>query len=142
MVSKYDSKVSVFSVDDSGASLRAISPYVTGVDGLPGASALNDVTAFGDSGHKFIRGLENITFTIEGPYDDTATVGSKTVLSGIRNNAVTVSFEYGPQGGSNPDVKYSGEAWMTELVFPSRVGSHVTFRATFQVDGVITVGTY
>ena len=139
----FDSDVSVFKIEDSAVStLRDISAHLTDVDGLPGAGTLRNVQGLGAGGRKSIRGTEEVTFSISGNYSDTATTGSHPVLAGLRTLTVTAAFEYGPEGGSNPDVKYSGECFMSEFVETSRVGSQVQFRATFLVDGVVTVGTF
>ena len=50
----FDSKVSRFLIDDTGGTRRDLSPYVTEVRGLPGPRPLNEVTALGDSGARFV----------------------------------------------------------------------------------------
>ena len=52
----FDSKVSKFRIDDTGSVLRDLSSYLTEVRGLPGTRGLNEVTALGDSGAKYIAG--------------------------------------------------------------------------------------
>ena len=60
-MSFFDSKVSKFLVDDTGATQRDLSAYITEVRGLPGPRTLNEVTALGDSGVRFIPGLAWLT---------------------------------------------------------------------------------
>lgn len=138
-----DSRNSIFKIDDSGGTLRTLTSYIDNVDGLPGARTMDDVTALGDTGHKNIPGIANTTFSISGHWDSTATTGPNAVLAGIAlSSTATASFEYGPEGSSSGNIKYSGECWCTEYKITSAVGSKVSFSATFQVDGVVTAGTY
>ena len=62
----FDSKVSKFLIDDTGGTQRDLSAYITEVRGLPGRRALNEVTALGDSGARFIPGLEDVTIRLTG----------------------------------------------------------------------------
>ena len=135
-------KDAVCKIDDSGTTLRDISAHVDQVSGLPGARQLASITAFGDAGEKSIPGLQNVQFTVSGHFATTASTGSYTVLNGLRTTTVTSSFEYGPEGGTNGDVKLSGECWMTALTFDASVSGRVNFSATFQVDGTVTAGTF
>jgi len=135
-------KDAVFSLDDSGGSLRAVKIYLNAVTGLPGARGLSETTAFGDQGTRYIPSLSNVTFSIAGHFDSTASTGIATVLNGLRTATATASFEYGPEGSTAGKVKYSGECWMSELAVDSSVSERVPIAATFQVDGVVTVGVY
>ena len=66
----FDSKVSRFLVEDAGGGRRDLSAYIVSVRGLPGVRNLNEVTALGDGGAKFIAGLEDSAVTLSGIYDD------------------------------------------------------------------------
>ena len=135
-------KGAAFSLDDSGGTLRAVFPYLNSVSGLPGARALSEVTAFGDSGTKSIPGLANVPFSIGGHYDATASVGIATVLNGLRTTTTTSSFEYGPAGSASGALKISGECWMNEYTIDASVSERVPVSASFLVDGIPTLGTY
>jgi hypothetical protein len=135
-------KDSHFSVDDSGGTLRNISASVDSVDGLPGDVDMAGVSAFGDSGHKYVVGLENGSFTVNGHWDDAADVGANTVLAGIRGQSGTVTFEFGPAGNGSGAVKFSGEARLTSYSISASVTDRVTFTASFNVDGQVTAGTF
>lgn len=135
-------KGAVFSIDDSSGTLRTVTIYVNQVSGLPGARALSEVTAFGDPGVKSIPGLANVSFSIGGHYDATATTGVSTVLNGLRTTTATSTFEYGPAGGATGALKVTGECWMTELTYDATVSDRVPVAATFQVDGIPTLTTY
>lgn len=135
-------KDAVFSLDDSGGTLRNVKIYLNSVSGLPGARALSEVTAFGDSGTKSIPSLANVQFSIGGHYDATASTGIATVLNGLRTATATATFEYGPAGSASGALKVTGECWLTELTYDATVSDRVPVAASFQVDGVPTLTTY
>lgn len=135
-------KNAVFKLDDSGGTLRTLTSYVDNVSGLPGARDLSPVTAFGDGGTKSIPGLQNITFTVSGHFDSTATTGPNAVIASLRTAASTATFEYGPEGGTTGKVKFSGECWLTQYQVDANVTDKVPFTASFQVDGTVTEGTF
>lgn len=112
------------------------------MSGLPGGRALDDVTGAGDGGEKAIPGLVSASFTVKGWFDTAASTGSYTVLNGLRTTSATASFEYGPEGSTSGDVKYSGECWLESLVLDTEIRGAVPFQATFKLDGTLTVGTF
>ena len=138
----FDSKVSKFLIDDTGGTQRDLSAYITDVRGLPGPRALNEVTALGDSGAKFIAGLEDVTVSLAGMFDNTGTSGPDAVLGPLRSHSSAVDFEYGPEGVGTPAVKYSGTCWALTYELRSRVGNLVEWTATLQVEGVVTRGSF
>lgn len=141
-MSRAHGKDAYFAIDDSGGSLRNISAHVDSVSGLPSARALSDVTAFTDTGERFIPGLQGATFTVSGHFDNTATTGSATVLNGLRTTTATSSFEYGPDSNTSGRTKYSGECWMESLTVDATVKDKVPFSASFRMDNALTVGTF
>ena len=94
----FDSRVSRFLIQDAGGTKRDLSAFVVEVRGLPGARALNEVTALGDSGARFIPGLQDGVFSLSGLFDSTASTGPDAVLGGLRSHDAAVGFEYGPEG--------------------------------------------
>ncbi len=138
----FDSKVSKFLLDDTGSVQRDLSGYVTEVRGLPGTRTLNLVTALGDSGARFIPGLEDVAVVLNGMFDDTATSGPDAVLGPLRTHTSAVDFEYGPEGSAVGDVKYSGTCWVVSYEVRSRVGSLVEWSAKIQVEGSVTRGNF
>lgn len=135
-------KDAVFSLDDSGGTLRLVKVNLNSVSGLPGARALSEVTAFGDQGTKSIPSLANVQFSIAGHYDATANTGIATVLNGLRTATVTATFEYGPAGSATGALKITGECWLTEYTIDATVSDRVPIAASFQVEGVPTLTTY
>ena len=135
-------KDAIFKLDDSGGTLRTLTSYVDQVSGLPGARQFSEVTAMGDSGTKSIPGLQNVTFSIQGHFDSTATTGPNAVIASLRTATATATFEYGPEGSTTGKVKYTGECWLTEYTVDASVSDKVSFSATFQVDGTVTATTF
>jgi hypothetical protein len=131
-----------FQLDDAAGTIRAVKGMLNSVTGLPGARGLSETTAFGDQGTRFIPGLSNLTFSIAGMFDSTSSTGIATILNGLRTGTSTASFIYGPESSVTGKVKYTGECWLTEFTIDASVSDRVPIAATFQVDGVITVGVY
>ena len=139
----FDSKVAKFLVTDSGGTAnRDLSTFMNELSGLPGARNLNEATALGDSGATFHPGLENVTISIAGFFDDTATTGPEAVLGPLRTHTAAVAFSYGPKGNTGGFLKYSGTFWVTDLAVDTSVGSLVTWSASLQGEGTVTRGTF
>lgn len=135
-------KGTYFAVEDSGGTmLRDISPYLTSVEFAP-SNDTHDVTTFGDEGHEYLVGLTDGSITLNGFWDKTADVGSATVLDGLLGlDSPTLGWEFAPEGDTNGNVLYSGEAVLQDLQYSSPVADVVTFTATLQISGSITKGT-
>ena len=138
----FDSKVSKFLIDDTGATQRDLSPYLADIRGLPGVRGLNEVTALGDDGARFIPGLEDVPIALSGIFDNTATTGPDAVLGPLRTHTSAVDFEYGPEGSSSGDIKYSGTCWVLSYELRSRVGNRIEWAALLQVEGTVSRGVY
>ena len=125
-----------FALDDTGGTSRNISDTLNSVD-FPEVTETADTTAFGSSSRSFIVGLESATISISGLWD--ATVDG--YMKGGTEPA-SRSFIYGPAGSTGGNVKYTGEAIMTNYSISSPVGDVVTYSADLQVTGAVTRGTY
>ncbi len=134
--------LSVFQITDTGAGLRDISANILSVSGLPGPRELIDVTAFGDSGHKSIAGLENVVITLEMMWTELATTGSDTIFGPLSRHTAATAWDCGPSGKTTGKIKYSGTCWVRNYEITGRVGAILTARAELQVEGVVTRGTY
>ena len=134
----FDSRVSRFLLFDAGGTSWDLSPFITDVRGLPGDRSLNEVTALGDSGARFIPGIEDVTFLLSGIFDDSAPGGPDAVLGPLRAHSSKVGFEYGPRGSAAGSVKYSGSCWVATYRLRSRVGSRVEWSAALQVDRTVS----
>lgn len=129
-------KNSYLSVDNTSGTLTDISSYTDSVDGLPGDYDNEDVTAFGDSGHKIIPTLENSQFSASGSWDSAL----DAILGASRTTART--FEWGPAGNTSGNVKYSGECYIVSYSTSASATGKVTWSATLRVDGTVTRGTF
>ena len=138
----YPSKDSVFQLTNTTADLNDMSPYILSIDGLPGVRELIEVTALGDSGRKFIPGLENVVISLELQWSVDALVGPDVVLGPLRQHTAAVAFDFGPQGKTGGKIKYSGTCWVRNFTAPVRMGDKVTARAELQVEGTVTRGVY
>ena len=125
-----------FALDDTGGTSRNISDTLNSVD-FPEVTETADTTAFGSSSRSFIVGLESATFSISGLWD--ATVDG--YIKGGTEPA-SRSFIYGPAGSTGGNVKYTGEAILTNYSISSPVGDVVTYSVDLQVTGAVTRGTY
>ena len=138
----FDSSSSSFSLDDTGAAERALAAFIDDVNGLPGPRGLDEVTSLGDSGAKFVPGLENVQITISGPWEDTATTGLDAVMGPLRTGTATSTFKYGPKGTDSGFPRYTGECWVADYQVHSAVNGRVEWSATLQVDGQVTRDTF
>lgn len=144
----HDSRDQIFTIlDTDGASTRDLSPFLTGVDGLPGTKELLDTTKIGDSGRTFTRSLWNGSFTLEGYFDATSSNGPGIVLGNLlASDTGPFAFQYGPTGSSSDasplNRKISGNCWIRDYNITGRVATAISFRAAGQVDGVVTEGTW
>ena len=130
-------KSTVFKVDNSGGTLTDISNTLTDVS-FPQSVDTAETSAFGSSAKTYVVGLTDATISISGMFD--ATVDAH--LNGILGQAATVSFEYGPEGSTSPNVKYTGECILTSYEKSGAIGDMVSYSAEFQVSGAVTRGTY
>jgi hypothetical protein len=136
---------SKFSCDDSGGTLRDLSAYVEKVNESFTRAMHNSTTIGNASGaNTYVPGLRDGKFTVDVFWDPTATTGPDAVLHGDLNVPIgtTTSVEYGPEGGTTGDVKYTCEA-LLESYDTTVVATDLTKgTATFQITGAVTRGTF
>jgi len=132
-------KDSVFSLDDTGGSLQDITAFVNGVDGLPGDIDMAETTTLGNEAKTYIPGLDDAQVTVSGVWDSTLDGYVGTLA---QRKAATRTFEWGPEGSTASNVKFSGEGYIQSYSASSPVGDIVTWSMTIQVTGGVTVGTY
>lgn len=125
-----------FALDDTSGTSRNISNVLTSVD-FPETIDTAETTAFGSSAKSYIVGLSDATISISGLWD-------ATVDGYIRGGAepASRSFIYGPAGSTAGNVKYTGEAIVTNYSTSNPVGDVVTFSLDLQVTGAVTRTTY
>ena len=130
-------KSTVFKVDNAAGSLTDISNTLTDVS-FPQSVETAETTSFGSSAKTYIVGLSDATLSVSGNFD--ATVDAH--LAAVVGQAATLSFEYGPEGSTAGQVKYTGEAILTSYEKSGAVGDVVTYSAELQITGAVTRGTY
>jgi hypothetical protein len=128
-------KTADFRIDNSSGLLTDISAYCDNVD-FPLTADIAEVTRFSDSSKGYIAGLKDATISISGSWDATAD-GVIAAIVGLSG-----SFQYGPAGTTNGNIKYTGECICTSYNVTAPVGDKVSFSAEFQVTGAVTRGTY
>lgn len=137
---------SKFSVDDSGGTLRDLSAFIDTVDAPLLERDLHDTTTIGNASgaHTFSPGLKNGSITISGHWDPTVTTGPDPVLAGLLNVAIgtTTSIEWGPEGGTTGDIKYTAESLCKSYKVNASSTDITKFSAEFQITGAVTRGTF
>jgi len=128
-----------FRLDNSGGTLTDISTQVRNVQ-FSRDAALYDVTTFqSPNGDKeFLVGFKDNKISFDGFVD--ATIA--THLNGILGQEATVTFNYGPEGTTSGNRKFSGEAVLVSYNETGVVDDVNKFTAQLQITGQVTVGTY
>ena len=124
-----------FELDDTGGTSRSLSNVLTSVD-FPEIIETAETTAFGSTSKSYIVGLRDATISVSGLWD--ATVDGYI----IGTEPATRTFIFGPAGSTGGNVKYTGEAILTNYSISNPVGDVVTFSLDLQVTGNVTRGTY
>ena len=134
------SRDAVLKIDNPAGTLTDISTDVTGVT-FAGPKGVVDVTTFGDNYRDYLAGVADATLELEGIYDPAAgKAGSILAVLAHGTATQTVSWEYHPQGTASGKPKLSGEALVTNFTAPSALDEAVTFGASLQNTGTVTVG--
>lgn len=135
--------LSYFALEDSaGTTLRNLSPFITAVT-FEQDNDQHDITTFGAEGHMFQVGLTNGKITLAGFWDKTALVGTDTVLQSLVGYDVnTMTFNYGPEGNTTGKMKKSGECVLVNYTESDPVADMVTFTATLQISGSVSIGVF
>lgn len=103
-----------------------------------------EVTAMGDSGHKFVKGLESSSITVSFLNDDAASSVLNTLQAAYGTSAAFKAIQV---GGATPTVSatnplYSGLILINNLTpINGAVGDIGTQDITFTVNGTVTVAT-
>ena len=124
-----------FALDDVGGTSRNLSNTLTSVD-FPETISTGLTTAFGSSNDSYVVGIKNTTISISGIWDSTV----DGYLTGTE--PASRSFIYGPAGSTSGNVKYTGEAILTNYSISNPVSDVVTFSVDLQVTGAVTRATY
>ncbi len=127
--------------DATGGALRNMTSHIDTMSAVARQFAQIDVSTFNDAAERFINGIElSQEFTVEGPFDDTATTGPDVVFSGLVGGTA-VTFRFRPVGTSGGDRSFQAEVICTSYQIVTNVKERVSYIATFKQDGAMTVGT-
>ncbi len=124
-----------FEVDDTGGTSRSLSNVLTSVD-FPETIDTAETTAFGATSKSYIVGLRDATISVSGLWD--ATIDGYI----IGTEPASRTFIFGPAGSTGGNVKYTGEAILTNYSVSNPVADVVTFSLDLQVTGNVTRTTY
>ena len=130
-------KTASFKVDNAAGSLTDISNTLNSVS-FPREAETLETTSFGSSDRTYVVGFKNQTISVEGSFD--ATVDAH--LAAVLGQDATLSFEFGPEGTTAPQVKYTGECLMTSYETSAGIGDVVSYSAEFQITGAVTRGAF
>lgn len=136
-MAKFNSRVSVFLIKDSGGTVRNLSTYLTEMSGLPGERELSDASTIGDAGRERFPALQNAMIRIAGFFDDTTTSGPDAVLGGLLVDTTRREMNYGPKGSTTGFARYDCFVFTRRYEITSRVGDLVGFVAEFEIDSVV-----
>jgi hypothetical protein len=101
-----------------------------------------ETSTMGVEAKTFIPGLTSGKISLGGKYDPTAATGPDATINALMGSDTASTFEYGPQGSATGAVKYSGSGFFTGYDISAPVGGVVAFKASFQISGAITKGTF
>ena len=124
-----------FELDDTGGTSRSLSNVLTSVD-FPETIDTAESTAFGSTSKSYLVGLRDSTISVSGLWD--ATVDGYI----IGTEPASRTFIFGPAGSTGGNVKYTGEAILTNYSVSAPVSDTVTFSLDLQVTGNVTRTTY
>ncbi len=124
-----------FELDDTGGTSRSLSNVLTSVD-FPETIDTAESTAFGSTSKSYLVGLRDSTISVSGLWD--ATVDGYI----IGTEPASRTFIFGPAGSTGGNVKYTGEAILTNYSVSAPVADVVTFSLDLQVTGNVTRTTY
>ena len=130
----------VVQLDNAAGALQDISQYVNSVSGLDLSRATLETTSFTDSAQEFILGLrQNGQVSVAGDFDsvlDTQFTGIEALTTGA-TQTLKVSF-----GGTGTGTKYvQVETLLANYAVSAAAGDKVTWSASLQRTGAVTVGT-
>ena len=133
-----------FALDDEGAVERTLTGIRT--VSFPMGFRTSEIHAVGDSIVKERVNLDDVTFTVDGHYDDTADTGTGDVLPAVWNNSqanptTEYTYVFGPEGNTMGFPRRTGECVMTSYEENTELDGLVLFRAQFRAN-TITIDTF
>ena len=134
------SREAAFKIDNPAGSSVDISTDITSVT-FASPKGIIDVTTFGDNYRDYLAGVADATIELEGIYNPASgKAGSILAVLSAGSATQSASWEYHPQGTASGKPKLSGEAYVTSFSVPAPLDEAVTFSASLQNTGTVTVG--
>jgi len=130
-----------FKVGSTSPASIDLSTYVTNFQLTRSVDSL-EVTAMGDTGHRYVAGLENNSITVDLINDDAASAVLQTMNTLFTQNAYFKCALNKDAAGSASNPFYSGLILVDSITpINGAVGDLGMQSLTFQVSGAITVAT-
>ena len=134
------SRDAAFKIDNPAGTPVDISTDVTSVT-FASPKGVVDVTTFGDNYRDYLAGVADATIELEGIYDPASgKAGSILAVLSAGSATQSASWEYHPQGTASGKPKLNGECIVTSFSVPAPLDEAVTFSASLQNTGTVTVG--
>lgn len=129
-------------IEDSGGTLRTVKDDFS-TSTWTEAAETPEATGYGDQNRQFLpNGLRTIDFSFDGFFNDTATTGIETVLSGLGPGGSTVVV-WGPAGSTSGYRKYTACMTLTNYEISAPVDGVIGISAAFVMRaGSVTHGTF
>ncbi len=127
----------VFTIEDSGDVVRDISDALKDIS-FPATVDTPEATAFKSTAKTYVVGLVDYRISASGFFDQTYA----GYLYGILGFATPRAFEYGPEGDTTGEPKYTGTAILTSFQTSASVTDVVAASLEFQISGAVTEGTW
>ena len=116
-----------------------ISSYIASVSGVSNDTDMLETTSFGATSKTFIGGLRNgSTVQIGGKWDSAL----HSTVNALLGSGSSSAWVYGPAGSTVGNVKFSGSCFVQSYEVSAQVADLVTWSASLQVTGNVTIGTY
>ena len=116
-----------------------ISSYIDSIGGIDNSTDMLETTSFGATSKTFVGGLRNGSkITISGKWDSAL----HTTINALLGSATSSAWVYGPAGTTTGNVKFSGSCFVESYEPAAQVAGLVTWSASLQVTGNVTIGTY
>ena len=106
-------------LDDSGGTPRDISDSINSIGGIGLSYDQTDVTTIANSVKQYLTGYGDSSVSLGGPFNNTATTGAHTVLTGLNgaNTAATLTVQFGIRAAAtNGDPEFEGEFVVTSYL--------------------------
>ncbi len=142
MAKFYVAGTAEFLITNAGGTVVNLSSYIDSISTPPTPQrAALDVTTFADSAETFIAGIAlSKECTFEGPFDDTAGSGPDAVFNGLIGTLTAYTLY--PVGTASGARQYIGTLLITNYEPNGGVKERVSYSATGQLSGAVTVGTH